>query len=78
MAFLSILDPLGYFQILGNQDEVEYPCSVINVASGHESESNLDKQLLDSLEVGCESTGHDYADSKILGGDINRLLEIST
>ena len=32
------------------QDGVEIPCSVINVASGHESESNLDKQLLDSLE----------------------------
>ena len=29
---------------------MEIPCSVINVASGHESESNLDKQLLDSLE----------------------------
>eukprot|EP00434_Breviolum_minutum_P018886 symbB.v1.2.016656.t1/scaffold1274.1/size127343/11 len=46
------------------QDDVRYPASVINVASGHESDSNLDKELLDALEVGCESTGHDYADSK--------------
>lgn len=64
---INFLGPFLLTEFLARRrerDGVEIPCSVINVASGHESESNLDKQLLDSLEVGCESTGHDYADSK--------------
>ncbi|CAE7244020.1 Dhrs13, partial [Symbiodinium pilosum] len=40
------------------------PASVINVASGHESESNLDEALLDALAGERETTSHEYADSK--------------
>ena len=46
------------------RDGTELPCSVINVASGQEACSQLDRALLDALEQGQEGTGHDYADSK--------------
>ncbi|CAK9081013.1 unnamed protein product [Durusdinium trenchii] len=64
---INFLGPFLLTEFLARRrerDEVQYPASVINVASGHESESNLNKVLLDSLEAGVEATGHDYADSK--------------
>ncbi|CAJ1414415.1 unnamed protein product [Effrenium voratum] len=64
---INFLGPFLLTEILARRrerDSIELPCSVINVASGHESESNLDQELLAALKVGCEATGHDYADSK--------------
>ena len=46
---MSIPTALG-FTAIAPQDDVRYPASVINVASGHESDSNLDRELLDALE----------------------------
>eukprot|EP00439_Symbiodinium_sp_Y106_P059171 s3085_g8.t1 len=51
---------------LRETDGPSFPASVINVASGHESESNLDEALLDALAGGRETTSHEYADSKTL------------
>ncbi|CAK9104622.1 Dehydrogenase/reductase SDR family member 13 [Durusdinium trenchii] len=50
---INFLGPFLLTEFLARRrerDEVQYPASVINVASGHESESNLNKVLLDSLE----------------------------
>ncbi|CAE7911030.1 Dhrs13 [Symbiodinium sp. KB8] len=49
---------------LRETDGPSFPASVINVASGHESESNLDEALLEALAGGRETTSHEYADSK--------------
>ena len=57
MFFFHIFDRGFTPKTRSRQDDVEIPCSVINVASGHESESNLDRQLLDALEG--RETGND-------------------
>jgi len=49
---------------LREQDRIQLPASIINVASGHESESNLDEPLLEALAGGRQTTTHEYADSK--------------
>ncbi|CAE7345662.1 Dhrs13 [Symbiodinium natans] len=64
---VNFLGPFLLTEILARLRETEgpsLPASVINVASGHESESSLDEALLDALAGERETTSHEYADSK--------------